>query len=76
MVIDHDSPKFIINIDVTFHEDALLDARNQVEKSKVSSSSDTTQVESDVQGRIQSASGSSRNSWDSQIVPEYIRVHL
>ena len=29
---DQDSPRFIISWDVTFHEDALLDARNQVEK--------------------------------------------
>ena len=46
---DHNSPKFIISRDVIFYEDALLDARKQVEKSEIGSSGDTVEVESTYQ---------------------------
>ncbi|XXG47507.1 hypothetical protein AAC387_Pa02g2143 [Persea americana] len=67
---DQDSPRFIISRDVTFHENALLEARKQVEKTKVGSSSDNVQVESNIQVRKESASGSSQDTGDSQTVQQ------
>ena len=67
---DQDSPRFIISRDVTFHEDALLESRKQVERTEVGSSSDTVQVESDILVKKESASDSSRDTGDCQTVQQ------
>ena len=71
---DEDSPRFIISRDVTFHEDALLESRKQVERTEVGSSSDTVQVESDILVRKESASDSSRDTGDRQTVQQMQQI--
>ena len=69
-----DSPRFIISGDVIFYEDTLLDARKYVEKTKVGSSSNTVQVESNVLVRKKSASDSSKDTGDSQTMQQMQRT--
>ncbi|KAJ8641916.1 hypothetical protein MRB53_018610 [Persea americana] len=71
---DQDSPRLIISRDVTFHEDALLELRKQVERTEVGSSSDTVQMESDILMRKESASDSSRDTGDRQTVQQMQQI--